>query len=128
MAENLSATLRPHIALVAVLAALAIAAVAALAGASAAQAATSCTPPKYPGSGYFTSLSVTGTSCATGKDLVKSYYRCRIKKGKTGRCTSKVMGYSCRETKRVKIPTELDARVSCTRGARKIVHTYQQNL
>lgn len=127
MAENLSASIRPHIALVAVLAALAVAAVAALAGASAAQAA-SCTPPKYPGSGYFTSLSVTKVNCATGKKLVTSYYKCRIKKGKTGRCTTKVLGYSCKETKRVKIATELDARVSCTLGARRIVHTYQQNL
>jgi hypothetical protein len=127
MADHFSASFRPHIALVAVLAALAVAAVAALSGASVAQAA-SCTPPKYPGSGYFTSLSVTNVSCATGKKVIKGYYTCRIKKGKTARCTSKVRGYSCRETKRVTIPTELDARVSCKSGARTIIHTYQQNL
>jgi hypothetical protein len=127
MAENLSASFRPHIVLAAVLAALAVAAVVALSGASAAQA-SSCTPPKYPGSGYFTSLSVTNVSCATGKKVIKGYYTCRIKKGKTARCTTKVRGYSCKETKRVTIPTELDARVSCTRGSRRVVHTYQQNL
>jgi len=118
------APIRPHLALVAALAAMALAA---LAGASAARAA-SCTPPKYPGSGYFTSLTVTNVSCATGRKLVKAYYGCRIKKGRAGRCTRKVLGYSCKETKRTMIPTELNARVRCKRGARRVVHTYQQNL
>lgn len=126
MAENLSASLRPHITLVAVLAALAVAALTALAGAPAAHAAT-CSEPKYPGSGYFTSLRVTKVNCATGKKFVKAYYRCRLKKGKAGRCTSKVMGYSCKETRRT-IPTEIDATVRCKRGARRIFHAYQQNI
>jgi len=54
------------------------------AGASAspiASAAKTCTPPKYPGSGYFTSLSVTGTSCSTGSKIAKDYYKCRTKSG-----------------------------------------------
>jgi hypothetical protein len=106
--------------------ALAVLAVAAFAGASAAQAAT-CSPPTYRGSGYFTSMSARNVSCATAAKVVKSYYSCRIKKGKTGRCTSKVRGYSCRET-RQSIPTELNARVTCKRGSRTVVHTYQQNL
>jgi hypothetical protein len=58
---------------------------------------------------------------------VKSYYSCRIKKGKTGRCTSKVRGYSWRETRQA-IPTELNARVTCKQGKRSVVHTSQQNL
>jgi hypothetical protein len=124
MAGHVPAPIRPHLALVALLAALAVAA---LAGPSAARAA-SCTPPKYPGSGYFTSLAVTNVTCATGRKLVKAYYSCRIRKGKAGRCTRKVLGYSCRETKRVAIPTELNSRVSCKRDARRVVHTYQQNL
>ncbi len=127
MHRDLSALVRPRIALAAALAALTFATLAAFAGAPAAHAAT-CHAPKYPGQGYFTSLDVTKVSCATGSKVAISYYKCRIKKGKTARCTSKVRGYSCKETKRVKIPTELDARVSCTRGARKVVHTYQQNL
>jgi hypothetical protein len=127
MDRDLTALVRPRIALVAALAALALAAVVALAGAPAAQAA-SCSPPKYPGQGYFTSLSVTKVGCRTGRKVAVAYYKCRIKKGKAARCTDKVLGYSCRETKRVKIPTELDARVSCSRGARRVTHTYQQNL
>jgi hypothetical protein len=93
---------------------------------TAARAAT-CHPPSYPGSGYFTSLTVHGTSCATGKKLVLAYRRCRVRHGGVkGRCPGGVMGYTCKE-KRTSIPTEIDARVTCTRGSRKVVHTYQQN-
>lgn len=89
-------------------------------------AAKSCSTPKYPSSGYFTSLSVKHVSCATGRKLALAYYHCRTKHGLAGRCVSRVMRYSCRE-KRTSIPTEIDARVTCTRGSRTIVHTYQQN-
>jgi hypothetical protein len=91
----------------------------------AAHAAT-CRVPKYPGSGYFTSLSVSHTSCATGRKVALAYYHCRLRHGVKGRCTSRVLGYSCKE-RRESIPTEIDARVTCTRGSRKVVHTYQQN-
>ena len=94
---------------------------------SAVASAGTCSAPKYPGSGYFTSLSVHGTSCATGKQLALAYRRCRIRHGGVkGRCPGGVMGYSCKE-KRTSIPTEIDARVTCVRGSRKVVHTYQQN-
>jgi hypothetical protein len=112
-------------ALVVALAALAIAL---LAGAPTARAAT-CADGRLPnGNGYFTSLTVTKVSCKTGRKVALAYYKCRIKKGKKARCTDKVMGYSCRELKRTQIPTEINARVSCKRGARRVVHTYQQNL
>jgi hypothetical protein len=106
----------------------AAAAVTGLAGAPTARAAT-CADGRLPnGNGYFTSLTVTKVSCKTGRRVALGYYKCRIKKGKKARCMNKVMGYSCRELKRTQIPTEINARVSCTRGARKVVHTYQQNL
>jgi hypothetical protein len=91
-----------------------------------ARAATTCKNAKYPGTGYFTSLKVTHTSCATGRKLELAYYHCRLRHGVKGRCTSRVMGYKCKEV-RQSIPTEIDARVTCTNGSRKIVHTYQQN-
>jgi len=100
------------------------------AGASAspvASAAKTCTPPKYPGSGYFTALSVTGTSCSTGAKLAKSYYKCRTAHGLKGRCTKKVSGYSCTE-KRNSIATEINASVTCKKGKAKVKHSYQQNL
>jgi hypothetical protein len=92
---------------------------------AAAGAATTCKPGKYPGSGYFTSLKVTKTTCATGRKLEVAFYHCRLKHGLRGRCSG-VLGYRCTE-KRVSIPTEIDARVTCTRGAKRIQHTYQQN-
>lgn len=92
-----------------------------------AQAATPCKPPsRYPGSGYFTSLKVSRTSCATGRKLTLAYYRCRVKNGRAGTCNKRVLNYRCTE-KRNRIPTEINARVTCKRGSRTIVHTYQQN-
>jgi hypothetical protein len=96
------------------------------AGASPARAAKTCKPPKYPGSGYFTSLEVTRVSCTTGRKLALAYYRCRTESGPAGKCHRRVLRYQCKE-RRVTIPTEIDARVTCRRGARKVVHTYQQN-
>ena len=104
--------------------ALLAAAAAAIAAPAGAQA-RSCTPPKYPGQGYFTTLQVSGTSCTGGRDLMRAHYRCRIKRGVKGRCGS-VGGYRCTETRR-SIPTEFNARVSCRNGARHVVFTYQQN-
>ena len=103
-----------------------IPAFAALALAPGTAAAKSCTPPKYPGDGYFTSLSVSGVSCATGRDVARAYYRCRIKKGIRGRCTTRVLRFSCSE-RRESISTQFEARVTCKRGSRRVVHTYQQN-
>ena len=96
------------------------------AAAPTAHAAKTCKPPKYPGTGYFTSLSVTGTSCSTGNKFVVAYYKCRTAHGVKGRCTKKVMGYSCKET-RQSISVEIDARVTCKDGSKKIVHSYQQD-
>jgi hypothetical protein len=100
------------------------------AGASAspvASAAATCKTPAYPGSGYFTSLSVTKTSCATGAKIAKAYYKCRVAKGPSGRCTKRVSGYSCKETRK-SIATEINARVTCKNGSKVVKHSYQQNL
>jgi hypothetical protein len=85
-----------------------------------------CAPPHYPGIGYFTSLTVTGTTCATGKKLAVAYYNCRLKHGVKGRCAGGVLGFRCTET-RVSIPTEIDARVTCIKRDETVVHTYQQD-
>ena len=109
------------------LALLAALAVVALAGVGTASA-KSCSSAKYPGDGYFTSLSVKGTSCASGKTVQKHHYSCRVRNGgKDGRCSSRVDGYSCSE-RRNRISTEINAKVTCKKGSRKIVFTYQQNL
>ena len=92
---------------------------------STAQAA-SCSTPKYPGSGYFTTLKVTSVSCADGRKLTLSHYRCRTRSGPKGRCTRTVSRYRCSET-RTTISTEINGRVTCKRGSRTVVYTYQQN-
>lgn len=99
----------------------------ATAGASpAAHVARTCSLPKYPGLGYFTSLSVSGTSCSTGDKLVFAYYKCRTHSGRKGTCHSSVLGFSCHEVRR-SIPTEIDARVTCKHGTATVIHTYQQD-
>jgi hypothetical protein len=91
-----------------------------------AHASRACSPPKYPGQGYFTSLSVSHVSCATGRKVTLAHYRCRVKHGRKGRCPS-VLGYRCTEVRR-SIATEYNARVTCKRGSRKVVYTYEQFL
>jgi hypothetical protein len=93
----------------------------------AAHAARTCTPPDYPGSGYFTSLSVKRVSCRTGRSVALAYYRCRTRNGPKGRCSERVMRFRCSE-RRNSIPTEIDARVTCKRGSATVTHTYQQNV
>ncbi|MDA0183386.1 hypothetical protein OJ997_23955 [Solirubrobacter phytolaccae] len=90
-----------------------------------AQAAT-CTPPKYPGSGYFTSLKATKVSCGEASKVALAFHKCRTKKGVSGRCVSKVRKYACNE-KRTTISTEINGRVTCKYGSRKVELTYQQN-
>jgi hypothetical protein len=88
--------------------------------------ARTCSVPKYPGLGYFTTLSVSGASCATGDKVAFAYYRCRLQHGKAGTCHGGVLGFSCRE-QRNSIPTEIEARVTCRKGSATVVHTYQQD-
>ena len=88
--------------------------------------AATCKPPTYPGSGYFISLKVTKVSCATGKSVALAFHKCRTKHGISGRCTSRVKGYSCRESRQT-IATEIDGTVTCRNGSKKVVLKYQQN-
>jgi len=119
---------RPAVLLLALAAAAGCTAVPAQAAGPRAVVAThSCHVPSYPGQGYFTSLRVSGTSCRVGTKVTLDYYKCRIRHGRAGTCHSRVDGYSCRE-RRNSIPTEIEARVTCTRGHATVIHTYQQNL
>ena len=109
----------------ALVAALAIVALAGVGTAS----AKSCSSAKYPGDGYFTSLSVRGTSCASGRTVQRHHYSCRVRNGgRDGRCNRRVDGYSCSERRGERTPAEYNARVSCRKGSRRITFTYQQNL
>jgi hypothetical protein len=95
-----------------------------LAGASPAAAAT-CAPGHYPGQGYFTSLKAYHISCKGARDVMRAHYRCRTRHGIKGRC-ARFNGWRCTETRRA-IATEYNARVTCRKGSRKVIYTYQQN-
>ncbi|HWH10800.1 MAG TPA: hypothetical protein VG165_06700 [Solirubrobacteraceae bacterium] len=92
-----------------------------------ASAATACKPPHYPSLGYFTSLTVTRTTCAAGNRLVLAFYKCRTKSGLTGRCRKTVLGFKCTEI-RNSISTEIDALDTCRHGSEKIVSGWQQDI
>ncbi|MEJ7804171.1 MAG: hypothetical protein WKH68_12500 [Candidatus Limnocylindria bacterium] len=96
-------------------------------GASPASAAgKNCSPPRYPGSGYFTSLKVTAVSCGRGREVALAHYRCRVKNGRTGKCAGRSSGFRCSE-KRTSISTELNSLVTCRRGDTTVRFSYQQN-
>jgi hypothetical protein len=105
-----------------------------LVGAQPGVAATrACSTPKYPNTnpgGYFTSLQVSGVSCRTGRSVTLAHYRCRVKNGRKGRCSSKVRRYTCKESRPAASQSEeqLNAKVTCKRGSKKVVYSYQQNL
>jgi hypothetical protein len=99
-----------------------------LAGAAPAAAATCGTKytKGYPGQGYFTSLKVTAISCSGGRSVMLGHHRCRTKKGIKGRC-ARFNGWKCSEVRPQAIATEYNARVTCKKGSRKVVYTYQQD-
>ncbi len=98
----------------------------------------SYTNPAYPvknrKGGYFTSLRVTNTSCKDGKAQMLAWAKCRLaKSGLQGRCTrSRVRNYRCTEKRgSVQVGAGDDvfaARVTCKKGTKKIVHTYDQEV
>lgn len=85
-------------------------------------------PNKY-GPSYLKRLGVKGgPTCAGGKNFVRLYYKCRTEgpKGPRGKCTHKVNGYKCTEHRTNVIPTSFDAKVTCSKGSRRVYHKYQQ--
>lgn len=98
------------------------------AGGPTASSATTCninSVSRKLGPTYVTSLKVFHVSCAQGVSLVRAFHKCRMVKGKKGRCTHTVQGYRCTE-KRGGIKTQFSGKVTCTRGRASVVHTYTQ--
>jgi len=73
---------------------------------------------------------VRATSCATGLKVVKAFHSCRLKKGEKGRCTTKVLGYSCTDKRDPALASSLafDGDVVCRRGSARVTYHYTQNL
>ena len=113
-----------RIPLVAALSALALTAAGAGASANASSgvhAAGRChigaSESRHMGPSYVTSLSVRNTKCRTGKAVVRSYHRHR----------GHVSGWGCHRRILDKSRFAYDARVTCKRGGKRVVWTYQQN-
>jgi hypothetical protein len=94
-----------------------------------AAAATRCDVSKDGrklGTTYVTKLTATNVTCTKAKSVVKAFHRCRRANGGVkGRCTSRVHGFRCSET-RQSIPTQFDARATCRDGSRVIRFNYEQ--
>ena len=108
-------------------------ALALLVAAPGAPAATSCKlslkKSRQLGATYVTNLKVTRVSCAGGQRVAEAFHGCRRKKGVKGRCTRKVLRYSCSDRRPAseQIPTQLNGHVTCKRGGRRVTFDYQQN-
>ena len=84
----------------------------------------------FPPASYVTSLRVFNTSCRKGKSVIRAYHKCRkANGGRNGRCPNRVQRFRCREGRRQTVPgVQYSTKVTCTRGGRKIVSTYTQNV
>src|SRR5689334_9595683 len=96
------------------------------AGGPTAHAAANCSDLR-PGDGYIVNIKTKGVGCKTGHKVAKAHRSCRLAHGKRGKCTRKVLGYSCKEGKRNSISTQFTAKVSCKRGSKRVSFVYQQN-
>jgi hypothetical protein len=94
--------------------------------AASAKACGSATLPTLAG-GYIYHLSVKGAGCATGRQVQVAFQKCRLVHGKSGRCTSKVVGYTCKEGHRSVALDNFFTNVACKKGAASITYSFQQN-
>ena len=88
--------------------------------------------------GYLTGISVTGRTprspapARSGNALALAYYKCRAKKKSIkATCSGRTInGLKCRESRPADSQSDdqINARVTCKKGSKKIVHNYQQNL
>lgn len=78
------------------------------------------------GTTYVTKISVSDTSCRSGRKVIRAFHACRP--GKSGKCSDRVKGYSCSESRFNKGPTSFDSNVTCRKGGRTVKHTYTQFL
>ena len=72
--------------------------------------------PAYPGSGYFTSLKVSHVGCKAGRTVTLAHYRCRTENGARA-AASGACAATAAPSARNSIPTEINSRVTCKKGA-----------
>lgn len=65
------------------------------------------------------------TTCATAKKVMKAFHACRSKTSFT--CTKRLLSrWTCTARKTSSIPTQFNARFTCTSGSKRVQSTYQQ--
>jgi hypothetical protein len=80
----------------------------------------------FPPASYVTSLAVSHTTCHTGKRVVRAFQKCRkASGGRKGHCRHRVLHYRCKE-RRGYGQGQYSSKVVCTRGHRRVRHTYTQ--
>ncbi|HEY1273451.1 MAG TPA: hypothetical protein VGF25_01000 [Thermoleophilaceae bacterium] len=83
---------------------------------------------RHLGTTYVLNLSVSGTSCRSGRKVVKAYHGCRHSHGGADGHCSHVSGWRCGESRFNKSRFSYDAKATCTKGGRRVKHTYTQNI
>jgi hypothetical protein len=82
-------------------------------------------PGSY-GTTYVTSIGVHRVTCSKGKKVIRAYHKCRrASGGAKGRCHHRVLRFRCSERRTVG-HGQFTAKVTCTRGSRRVRHTYTQ--
>ena len=74
---------------------------------------------------YVTKIQVSHVSCSTGRKVVRAYHKCARANGVKGRCHHRVLHYRCTD-RRTYAVGEFTGVVTCTRGHRRVRHTYSQ--
>ena len=87
---------------------------------------------KSMGASYVTSLKVQGVSCAKAEKVIRAYHQCRKENGgAAGNCGSAVLGFKCKDGKRVGVPdVQYNATAKCRKlsnDAKRVKSTYTQN-
>ena len=78
------------------------------------------------GTTYVTSIGVRHVTCGKGKRVIRAYHKCRrASGGADGRCHHRVLHFRCSE-RRTKGHGQFTAKVTCTRGSKRVRHTYTQ--
>ena len=84
------------------------------------------------GASYVTSIKVQGVSCSKAEKVIKAYHDCRhANGGPAGNCTSKVLGFSCKDGRRTGVPNvQYNAVAKCRKTSdpsKRIKSSYTQN-
>ena len=87
---------------------------------------------KNLGASYVTSLKVQGVSCTKAEKVIKAYHQCRKANGGAGgSCGSTVLGFTCKDGKRVGVPdVQYNATAKCRKNAnaeKRVKSSYTQN-